>query len=34
MWGCEKEGGIIVPNSQRQDRTLYIQKDVLPFAFC
>ena len=26
--------GILLPNDQRQHRTLYIQKDVLPYALC
>ena len=28
------EIGILLPNNQRQHRTLYIQKDVLPCALC
>ena len=28
------EIGILLPNSQRQHRTLRIQKDVLPYALC
>jgi len=27
-----REIGILLPNSQRQQRTLHIQKDVLPYA--
>ena len=30
MWA--KEIGILLPNNQRQHRTLHIQKDVLPYA--
>ena len=26
--------GVLLPNKQRQDRTLHIQKDVLPYALC
>ena len=26
--------GILLPNNQRQHRTLHIQKDVLPYALC
>ena len=26
--------GILLPNNQRQQRTLHIQEDVLPHAFC
>jgi len=29
-----REMGISLPNSQRQHRTLHIQKDVLPYALC
>ena len=29
-----REIGILLPNNQRQHRTLHIQKDVLPFALC
>ena len=29
-----REIGIVLPNSQRQHRTLHIQKDVLPYALC
>jgi len=29
-----REIGILLPNNQRQHRTLYIQKDVLPYALC
>jgi hypothetical protein len=29
-----REIGIVLPNSQRQHRTLHIQKDVPPCAFC
>jgi len=29
-----REIDISLPNNQRQRRTLHIQKDVLPFAFC
>ena len=28
------EIGILLPNNQRQHRTLHIQKDVLPYALC
>ena len=28
------EIGILLPNDQRQHRTLHIQKDVLPYALC
>ena len=28
----EREIGILMPNNQRQHRTLHIQKDVLPYA--
>ena len=28
------EIGILLPNNQRQHRTLHIRKDVLPYAFC
>jgi len=28
------EIGILLPNNQRQHRTLQIQKDVLPCALC
>jgi len=28
------EIGILLPNNQRQHRTLPIQKDVLPYALC
>ena len=30
----QREIGILLPNNQRQHRTLYIQKDVLPYALC
>ena len=30
----EVEIGILLPNNQRQHRTLHIQKDVLPYALC
>ena len=30
---CE-EIGILLPNNQRQHRTLHTQKDVLPYALC
>ena len=26
--------GILLPNNQRQHRTLHVQKDVLPYALC
>ena len=26
--------GMLVPNNQRQHRTLHIQKDELPYALC
>ena len=29
-----KEIGILLPNNQRQHRTLHIQTDVLPYALC
>ena len=29
-----REIGILLPNNQRQHRTLHIQKDVLPYASC
>jgi len=29
-----REIGILLLNNQRQHRTLHIQKDVLPYAFC
>jgi len=34
--GVEGRGwiGILLPNNQRQHRTLHIQKDVLPYALC
>ena len=28
------EIGILLPNNQRQHRTVHIQKDVLPYALC
>jgi len=28
------EIGILLPNNQRQHRTLHTQKDVLPYALC
>jgi len=28
----EREIGILLPNNQRQHRTLHIQKDVLPYV--
>ena len=28
------EIGILLPNNQRQHRTLHIQKDVLPYVLC
>jgi len=30
----EKLIGVLLPNYQRQHRTLHIQKDVLPYALC
>ena len=30
----ERETGMLLPNNQRQYRTLHIQKDVLPYALC
>jgi len=30
----DKEIGILLPNNQRQHRTLHLQKDVLPYALC
>ena len=32
--GQRREIGILLPNNQRQHRTLHIQKDVLPYALC
>ena len=32
--GYREEIGILLPNNQRQHRTLQIQKDVLPYAMC
>jgi len=32
--GPFREIGILLPNNQRQHRTLHIQKDVLPYALC
>jgi len=29
-----REIDILLPNNQRQHRTLHIQKDVLPYAVC
>jgi len=29
-----REIGILLPNNQRQHRTLYIQEDALPYALC
>jgi len=29
-----REIGILLPNNQRQHRTLHIQEDVLPYALC
>jgi len=29
-----KEIGILLPNNQRQHRTLHIQKGMLPYALC
>ena len=29
-----QEIGILLPNNQRQHRTLHIQKDLLPYALC
>jgi len=29
-----REIGMLLPNNQRQHRTLYNQKDVLPYALC
>jgi len=29
-----REIGVLLPNKQRQHRTLHIQKDVLPQALC
>jgi len=34
---CSQVGGeivILLPNKQRQHRTLHIKKDVLPYALC
>ena len=31
---CSREIGILLPNNQRQHRTLQIQEDVLPYALC
>jgi len=30
----QREIGMLLPNNQRQHRTLHIQKDVLPYALC
>ena len=30
----QREIGILLPNNQRQHRTLHIQKDVLHYALC
>ena len=30
----QSESGILLPNNQRQHRTLHTQKDVLPYALC
>ena len=30
----EREIDILLPNNQRQHRTLHIQNDVLPYALC
>ena len=32
--GTTREMGILLPNNQRQHRTLQIQKDELPYAVC
>jgi hypothetical protein len=29
-----EEIGILLPNSQRQHRTMHIQKELLPYALC
>jgi len=29
-----QEVGILLPNNQRQHRTLHVPKDVLPYALC
>jgi len=29
-----RDFGVLLTNNQRQHRTLHIQKDVLPYAFC
>ena len=35
IWrGCSREIGILLPNDQRQHRTLHIQEDVMPYALC
>ena len=34
VWVPERLIGILLPNNQRQHRTLHIQKDVLPYALC
>ena len=31
---CPSEIGVLLPDNQRQHRTLHIQKDVLPYALC
>jgi len=31
---ANREIGILLPNNQRQHRTLHIQKDVLPLRIC
>ena len=31
---CSEEIGTLLPNNQRQHRTLHIHEDVLPYALC
>ena len=31
---AERESGILLPDNQRQHRTLHIHQDVLPYAVC
>ena len=34
LWHLHAEMSILLPNDQRQHRTLHIQKDVPPYALC
>ena len=34
MPGTSLDVGVLLPNNQRQHRTLHMQKDVLPYALC